>query len=61
MFERICEDMSDQESNLKFVGEVEKHEVLYNYKLPGYSRKDLTDKAWHEVAVEMNMTGNSYF
>lgn len=49
--------MSDQELNLKLVGEVEKHEVLYNYKLPGYSRKDITDKAWQEVAAEMNMTG----
>lgn len=49
--------MSDQEINLKFVGEVEKHEVLYNYKLAGYSRKEVTEKAWQEVAAEVNMTG----
>lgn len=49
--------MGDQELNLKFVGEVEKHEELYNYKLPGYSRKDVTEKAWQQVAIEMNMSG----
>ncbi|KAG8286745.1 hypothetical protein J6590_052791 [Homalodisca vitripennis] len=48
--------MGDQELNFKLVAEVEKYEVLYNYKLPGYSRKDITDKAWHEIGVAMNMT-----
>ncbi|XP_046403751.1 uncharacterized protein LOC124169242 [Ischnura elegans] len=47
--------MSDQELNMKLVGEVEKHEVLYNYKLPGYSRKDVTEKAWKEVSVELGL------
>jgi len=32
--------MSDQGMNIKLVGAVEKHEALYNYKLPEYSRKD---------------------
>ncbi|XP_046409110.1 uncharacterized protein LOC124174001 [Ischnura elegans] len=45
--------MNDQELNIKLVGEVEKHEVLYNYKLPGYSRKGVTEKAWKEVSVEL--------
>lgn len=49
--------MSDQELNLKFVKEVEKHEELYNYKLPAYSRKDLTEKAWQDVAAQVNMPG----
>jgi hypothetical protein len=31
--------MSDQELNLKFVKEVEKHEELYNYKFSMYSRR----------------------
>ena len=44
------------EMNITFVGEVEKHEVLYNYKLPGYSRKDITEKAWQEVAAKVNMS-----
>jgi hypothetical protein len=43
--------MSDQELNMKLVGAVENHEVLYNYKLPEYSRKDVTEKAWKEVSV----------
>lgn len=49
--------MGDQGLNLKFVGEVEKHEVLYNYKLPEYSRKEVTEKAWQNVAAEVNMSG----
>jgi hypothetical protein len=28
--------MGEQILNIKFVGEVEKHPVLYSYKLPGY-------------------------
>ena len=49
--------MSDQELNLKFVKEVENHEELYNYRLPAYSRKDLTEKAWQDVAAQVNMPG----
>lgn len=49
--------MGDQELNLKLVNEVEKHEELYNYKLPAYSRKDLTEKAWQDVASQVNMPG----
>lgn len=49
--------MSDQLMNIKFVEEVEKHDILYNYNLPRYSRKDLTEKAWHGVAAKVNMTG----
>ncbi|RZF44799.1 hypothetical protein LSTR_LSTR000751 [Laodelphax striatellus] len=47
--------MCDQELNLRLVGEVKKHEVLYNFKLPGYSRKNVVDKAWQQVATKMNM------
>nr|XP_022910119.1 uncharacterized protein LOC111421208 [Onthophagus taurus] len=46
----------DQETNIKFVKEVEKHEVLYNYHLSGYSRKEITEKAWQEVAAKVNMS-----
>lgn len=45
-------NMNDQEQNLKFDGEVVKHKELYNYKLPGYPRKDITEKAWQEVAAK---------
>ena len=43
--------------NIKFVGIVEKYPVLYNFTLSEYSRKDLTDKAWHLVAAEVNLPG----
>jgi hypothetical protein len=49
--------MNDQAANIKFVQEVENHPVLYNYNLLGYSRRDVTDKAWNEVANKVNMTG----
>ncbi len=43
--------------NIKFVGEVEKHPELYDNRIPGYSRKDLTEKAWGEIGHEMNLSG----
>nr|CAD7417448.1 unnamed protein product [Timema poppensis] len=48
--------MNDQAWIIKFVEEVEKREVIYNYKLPGYSRKDIIEKAWQEVAAEVKIT-----
>lgn len=51
------EKMNDQKLNIIFVEEIEKHEVLYNYHLPQYSRKDLTEKAWREVGDKVNMSG----
>ena len=53
--------MGDQKLNIKLVGEVEKHPVLYNFRLPGYSKKNETEKAWNEVAKAVNMTGVKYF
>jgi hypothetical protein len=50
----------DPSMNIKFVKAVEKYPCLYNYKLPEYSRRDVTDKAWMNVAKEMNYTGNYY-
>ncbi|KAF5269544.1 hypothetical protein FQR65_LT17964 [Abscondita terminalis] len=48
--------MSEQSLNVKFVQEVEKFPCLYNYKLPQYSRKDITEAAWNKIGKEMNMT-----
>lgn len=48
---------NEQVFNIKFVGEIEKHSELYNYTLNEYSRKDITEKAWNEVAKEVGMTG----
>jgi len=49
--------MNEQKINLKLVEEVEKHPVLYNFTLSGYSRKDETEKAWSEVGRSVNMSG----
>ena len=49
--------MGEKEQNIKLVQKVEKYPWLHNYKLPQYSRKDHTEKAWNEVAVKMEMTG----
>lgn len=49
--------MNDQIFNINFVGEVEKYPCLYNYVLPEYSRKDLTEKAWNEVGKIVKLTG----
>jgi hypothetical protein len=40
--------------------EIEKYPLLYNYKLPEYSRKDLTDKAWTDIAKKTRFTGMYY-
>ncbi|KAF0685375.1 transcription factor Adf-1-like [Aphis craccivora] len=48
--------MNEQKINLKMVEEVEKHPVLYNFTLSGYSRKDETEKAWSEVGRSVNMS-----
>ena len=44
-------------ANFKFVKCVEKHEILYNFTLADYGKKDLQDGAWRDVATEMNTTG----
>lgn len=49
--------MSEQKLNIKFVEEVEKHPILYNFTLPGYSRKDETEIARNEVGKTVNVTG----
>lgn len=53
--------MNEQKLNIKLVEEVEKYPILYNFTLPGYSRKDETEKAWNEVGRIVNMTGNYYY
>ncbi|KAI5720473.1 uncharacterized protein LOC103518594 [Diaphorina citri] len=47
--------MGDQERNLKLIKEVQKHEELYNYTLPEYSRREVTDKAWQKVSARVNI------
>jgi len=53
--------MNEQILNIKLVGEVEKHPELYNYQLPAYSRRDITEKAWSEVGKAVNLSGTYIF
>jgi len=46
---------------INLVEAVEKYPCLYNYKLPEYARKDLTEKAWSKVAEEVKETGNTNY
>ncbi|KAF9417494.1 hypothetical protein HW555_005417 [Spodoptera exigua] len=48
--------MSEQQINIKFVKEVQKYPILYNFELPSYSRRDVSDEAWREVGKAMSMT-----
>ncbi|XP_073961271.1 uncharacterized protein [Choristoneura fumiferana] len=50
--------MAEQIFNLKLVAEIGKHPCLYNYNLPQYSRKDITEKAWHDIGKAVNLSGN---
>nr|CAD7612695.1 unnamed protein product [Timema genevievae] len=49
---------NEQELNVKFVGKVEKHPILYHFKLPGYARKDLTGKTWFKAGKEVNLSAS---
>ncbi|CAK1585029.1 unnamed protein product [Parnassius mnemosyne] len=48
---------AEQEINIKFVQEVEKHACLYNYKLPEYMRKNTIDRTWAEIGNKFQITG----
>ncbi|XP_043258307.1 uncharacterized protein LOC122400747 [Colletes gigas] len=39
-----------------FIQIIEQYPCLYNHTLPEYSKKDITEKAWKEVAIEMEWT-----
>jgi len=47
----------DQNFNIKFVQQIEKYPELYNYTLKSYSKRNITEKAWSEVATEVKLTG----
>lgn len=46
-------------SATEFVQIVEQFPCIYNSDLPDYARKDTTEKAWQEVAQEIDWTGES--
>lgn len=56
----MAQQKNELEFNGKLVDAVEKYTCLYNYKLPEYSRKDVTEKAWAAVAKEVNDTGKLF-
>ena len=56
----MAQQKSEQEFNEKLADVVERYSCLYNYKLPEYSRKDVTEKAWAAVAKEVNDTGKLF-
>ncbi|KAF9811417.1 hypothetical protein SFRURICE_002786 [Spodoptera frugiperda] len=41
---------------IQLINEIEKHELLYNFGLPQYNRKDLVEEAWEEIAASTNMS-----
>ncbi|CAH2242102.1 jg2141 [Pararge aegeria aegeria] len=54
---RVYFRISTMEAVLNFVQLIEQYPCLYNNTLPDYSRKDVVDKAWGEVAETMQWTG----
>lgn len=46
-----------EEFNTKLVDAVKRRPVLYDYSLSEYSRKDITELAWDEIAEEMCESG----
>ncbi|XP_060808442.1 uncharacterized protein LOC132903671 [Amyelois transitella] len=47
---------AEQETNINFVQEIEKHACLYNYNLPDYMRKNTIDKTWAEIGNKFQIT-----
>lgn len=53
-------NLTDQE-NIRLVQEVEKHPILYNPMLPGYTRRSDTDTAWEQIGNVVNLPGEFVF
>ncbi|KAL0810191.1 hypothetical protein ABMA28_010977 [Loxostege sticticalis] len=50
--------LPDHAANIKFVQEVEKYPCLYNWFIPEYVRKDLTEQAWSDIGKKFKLTGS---
>lgn len=46
---------------IQFIGEIEKHPSLYNYTISEYCKKDLLNKAWHDVIKDGQNTNNTIY
>lgn len=53
--------LPDHAANIKFVQEVEKYPCLYNWFIPEYVRKDLTEQAWSDIGKKFKLTGLFFF
>lgn len=43
--------------NIKLAAEVKKYPCIYDFKLPDYSKRDVTESAWENVATVLNDEG----
>lgn len=43
--------------NINFVKAIEQRPCIWNYSLTEYSKRNLTEKAWVDVAKEINDSG----
>jgi hypothetical protein len=46
-----------EEANMKLVELVWEHPILYDWKDPGYSRKEKTDLVWENIGKKLNESG----
>lgn len=49
----------EENLTIKLVETVEQYPCLYNFKIPEYARRDITEKARLKVAEEVKETGNN--
>lgn len=47
----------DQDFNIKFASLVESHPCLYDYTRGDYSKRNLQDNAWEQIAKEISESG----
>lgn len=45
---------------MQLVKAIEKFPCLYNYNLPEYLKKDISEKAWHDVASQTLLSGKTF-
>jgi hypothetical protein len=48
---------TEEHKNIKFVQIIEQHPCLYDYSVPDYSKRDVSERAWSRVADEAKLSG----
>jgi hypothetical protein len=51
---------SEEHKNIKFVRIIEQHPCLYDFSIPDYSKRDISEKAWSRVADEAKLSGKKH-